>query len=209
MDSYSEPVILSKAPWLKVGVVSDTHVPDRAAALHPDLVAALEAEDVDLIFHLGDISIPAVVKTLEEIAPVYAVRGNRDLFYGRALPRALRLKLNGTKTTLLHGQGGLADYVIDKWFYLRQGYAFERYERVLLRLAPQARVIIFGHTHRPETRWEQDRLFFNPGAAANPGARKLKPTFGILWYHSEGYVEGKIIPLDGAQLINRRWRRDG
>jgi len=209
MDCHSEPVILSKAPWLKVGVVSDTHVPDRAATLHPGLVAALAAEDVDLIFHLGDISLPSVVRTLEEIAPVYAVRGNRDLFYGRTLPRALRLELNGIKTTLLHGQGGVADYAIDKWFYIRQGYAFERYEKVLLKLAPQARVIVFGHTHCPEVRWKQDRLFFNPGAAANPGTKKLNPTFGVLWYHSEGCVDGKIFPLDGAQLKFRRWRRDG
>ena len=209
MELEFEPIILSKAPELKVGVVADTHVPDRANALHPGLVAALEAQAVDAIFHLGDICTPSVLKTLREIAPVYAVRGNRDIFYGEALPRMLRLEVNGVSTVLLHGQGELADYALDKWFYLRSGYVFERYEEVLLKLTAETdRVIVFGHTHRPEACWREGRFYFNPGAASNPGVRKLKPSFGVLWYDLGGCVDGKIILLEGAQLNRRRWQRN-
>jgi predicted phosphodiesterase len=46
---------------------------------------------------------PVSVKDFEEIAPVYAVRGNRDIFYGEALPE-LRLEVNGVSTVLLMGR---------------------------------------------------------------------------------------------------------
>ncbi len=206
MPRASELIHITKSPVLKVGVVSDTHIPDRVNELHPGLIAALRAEAVDAIFHLGDICIPAVVTTLQEVAPVYAIRGNRDLLYPGRFPAVLRLEINGVQTTLAHGQGSVKDYVLDKWHYLWEGYQFERYEKVLLRLAPETGVVVFGHTHRPEVRWKQERLFFNPGAVTNPDWGKLRPTFGVLWYHSDGCVEGKIIPLNGAHLKNRRWK---
>jgi predicted phosphodiesterase len=53
------------------------------------------------------------------------------------------------------------------------------------------RVIVFGHTHRPEACWREGRFYFNPGAASNPGVRKLKPSFGVLWYDLGGCVDGK------------------
>ncbi len=66
------------APILKVGVVADTHIPDRAAALHPGLLPALRAAGVGAILHAGDVSTHAVLEQLGEIAPVRVARGNRD-----------------------------------------------------------------------------------------------------------------------------------
>ena len=54
-----------------IGVISDTHGLIRDQALK-----ALQGSDV--IFHAGDVGSPEIIKTLEEIAPVYAVRGNTD-----------------------------------------------------------------------------------------------------------------------------------
>ena len=104
-EDRSERIRLSKSPCLKVGVVSDTHVPDRVNALHPELLAGLKAESVDVIFHLGDICIPSVIEALQAVAPVYAIRGNRDPFFRRRIPAMLHLEINGVSTTLLHGQG--------------------------------------------------------------------------------------------------------
>ena len=207
-EDRSERIKLSKSPWLKVGVVSDTHVPDRVNALHPELLAALMAESVDVIFHLGDISVPSVIKALQAVAPVYSIRGNRDLFFRRSIPTMLRLEINGVSTTLLHGQGSVLDYILDKLSYVWSGYQFERYEKVVMKLAPEADVVVFGHTHRPEARREQNRLLFNPGAVTNPDKGNLRPTFGVLWYYSTSCVESKIIPLKGAHLKYRRWIRE-
>jgi uncharacterized protein len=61
----------------RVGVISDTHIPKRAARVHD---AALRLfEDVELILHAGDLSSLAVVDQLAAYAPVEAVQGNVEL----------------------------------------------------------------------------------------------------------------------------------
>ncbi len=62
----------------KLGVVADTHVPDKAKTLNPQVLAILRQAEVSAILHAGDISSPGVLTALGEIAPVYAVLGNRD-----------------------------------------------------------------------------------------------------------------------------------
>src|SRR5262245_6561269 len=54
-----------------IGVVSDTH-----GLLRPEAVRRLRG--VDRIVHAGDIGAPEVLRALEAIAPVTAVRGNHD-----------------------------------------------------------------------------------------------------------------------------------
>ncbi len=54
-----------------LGVISDTHGLARPQAL--DALAG-----VDLILHAGDIGNQQVLDTLNQIAPVVAVRGNND-----------------------------------------------------------------------------------------------------------------------------------
>src|SRR4029077_19303678 len=56
---------------MKVGVVSDTH-----GLLRPEVIPALAG--VERILHLGDVGDPAILKSLEKIAPVTAIRGNVD-----------------------------------------------------------------------------------------------------------------------------------
>ncbi len=54
-----------------VGIISDTH-----GLLRPEALAALAG--VELILHAGDVGAPTVLRGLERIAPVRAVRGNND-----------------------------------------------------------------------------------------------------------------------------------
>ncbi len=54
---------------MKIGVVSDTH-----GLLRPEVLPALAG--VDQILHLGDVGSPSILKSLGQIAPVHAVRGN-------------------------------------------------------------------------------------------------------------------------------------
>ena len=62
----------------RLGVVADTHIPDRVRSLHPDLLPGLKAANAEVILHAGDICSPVVLAELSQVAPVVAVRGNRD-----------------------------------------------------------------------------------------------------------------------------------
>lgn len=184
-------------PLLRVGVVADTHVPDRVKRLHPGLLPALDAAGVNLILHAGDVCVPDVLTALGEIAPVMAVRGNRDwAFYGR-LPLALHLTLAEAPVVLLHGHGGWWPYLVDKWKYFWKGYEFERYRRLLEPAAGEAKVVVFGHTHRRENRWCNGRLFFNPGSAGL-NLPQQRPSYGILSVYSGGLVNDQIFDLEGT-----------
>lgn len=190
---------------LTVAVVADTHVPDRVGALHPRLVSTLQEMQPNLILHAGDICAPGVLDTLRQVAPVEAVRGNRDWVFARVLPAVCTLNLNGVQVTLLHGHGNLRDYVVDKWHYLRQGYRYERYAHVVRKSAGDARVIVFGHTHHPECRWEGDVLMFNPGSASLGPNRNGYPSFGILNISEDGGVEGAVHFLGELKWMGKGW----
>jgi putative phosphoesterase len=190
---------------IRIGVVADTHVPDRARTLHPELIAQLTASRVSRILHAGDICIPGVLDQLAQIAPVTAVGGNRDLLFRSRLPLIRFMEIAGISMALVHGHGGFLPYLLDKWYYLVEGFRQERYINRLNRLAPEAKVIVFGHTHQPANLWQAGKLFFNPGSASIVPFHSGNPSFGILHFSASGNVHGEVIKLNGARLENRRW----
>jgi|WetSurMetagenome_2_1015567.scaffolds.fasta_scaffold431842_2 putative phosphoesterase len=202
-----EIVDATDADGLTVGVVSDTHIPDRAGSLHPEMLDLFRAHRVDLILHAGDICIPSVLASLEKVAPVYAVRGNRDFVFGSRLPLVRYLKLAGIQVMLMHGHGGMARYIYDKWFFLRDGYSYQRYQHMLHTTWPQARVVVFGHTHHPENRMEQGRLIFNPGSSSQipKMMKKDYPSIGILHLRPGEEPGGEVLLMKGADLSGRKW----
>jgi len=122
-------IILPQSNPFVVGVVSDTHIPDRVKELHPFLLDELKKTHVQLILHAGDISIGSVLTALETIAPVRAVTGNRDILLSRQLPAARRIEIYGSSITLIHGHLGLYIYWKDKINHILQGYSFSRYQK--------------------------------------------------------------------------------
>lgn len=191
-----------------LGVVADTHVPDRVNALHPGLLSALKSAGVEQILHAGDACIRQVIEELESVAPVTVVRGNRDWMLSPLPPWRVTLELNGVRVAMAHGQGSFFTYWLDKFFFVFQGYRFERYQRVVATAAPEADVYVFGHTHRAENRMDGGRLFFNPGSASFgfiEGSRH--PSFGLLTILPDGRVQGEICPLNGWRVVQGRWER--
>ncbi|MCJ7623659.1 MAG: metallophosphatase family protein [Anaerolineaceae bacterium] len=189
---------------LTVGVVSDTHIPDRVRNLHPGVIPTLKSKAVDLILHAGDVSTQSVIDDLEQVAPLMMVRGNRDLVFLKRQPVFRRLELAGTQVVLLHGHGGVFRYFWDKFRNVFDGYRLGRYLPVLLQHAPNAKVYIFGHTHYPENIWIDGKLIFNPGSAGG-GGPGLLPSIGVLKFKNNGQVLGEIIFLDGSYKKFRRW----
>jgi len=120
-----------------IGVISDTH-----GLLRPQAVQALEG--VELIIHAGDIGDPKILRRLERIAPVHAVRGNTDRGdWAADLPQSLVVEMDGVHLYVLH-------------------------ELFCLDLDPAAagfNAVIFGHSHRPHLEHQNGVLFLNPGSA--------------------------------------------
>jgi putative phosphoesterase len=68
-----------------LGVLADTHIPDRVPTLNPRVIQVFRQAQVSAILHAGDVSVPQVLAELEKIAQVYAVRGNRDIFLSQEI----------------------------------------------------------------------------------------------------------------------------
>jgi putative phosphoesterase len=183
-----------------IGVVADTHVPDRAPGLPAGLVEQLRAAQVSHILHAGDVCVPQILRELEKVAPVTAVRGNRDFLFSPPLPMSTEVELAGVRIGLVHGHGGWWKYWLDKFAYVFVGYRIDRYYRVALSACPSARVLVFGHSHRPENIWMDGRLVFNPGTVLgfHFGPYQFSASYGLLRIASNGDVAGQIIRLGSA-----------
>lgn len=181
---------------LIIGVVSDTHVPDRARRLHPGVVPLFREAGVAAILHAGDVSVRRVLDELETIAPVYAVRGNRDWIALRELPDALQLTFDGVTVGLTHGHGRWWNYAMNRVEYMVSGYRLGMFLPRLLETFPAAQVIVFGHVHRALNYRVGDQLVFNPGSPHFPDGEALSPSVGLL-HIENGAVSAEIVPLAG------------
>lgn len=189
-----------------LAVVADTHLPDRVDGFHPDLLDELRQKHVDAILHAGDICVPEAILELEQIAPVFSVLGNRDIFFMAHLPEVRLLNFAGFKITLLHGHGKWIRYLLNKLRMYMAGYRLEIFLPDILKSVPESDVVVFGHLHRPVALWyNEDTFLFNPGSSSQVSSPARYPSYGILRLEKGKKVEGDIIELNGYKIRNRRW----
>jgi putative phosphoesterase len=180
----------------RIGVLADTHIPDRLKALPAALFEVLEG--VDLILHAGDISQPRVLDELRRLAPVVAVQGNRDLFNraGRGLPLDVIVEVGSLRIGMTHGHGGLAQYVKEKLAYLTVGYYFSHYHARVRERFADVHAIVFGHTHYPINQIRQGVLLFNPGAVGPDYKTRYGPSAGRITVDTaHNRLSGEVLPL--------------
>lgn len=148
---------------MRIGVVADTHCPEFLDELPAALFERLAG--VDLILHAGDVGGAETLDRLAALAPVEAVRGDHDPALD--LPRMRSVEVAGRKIAIVHGNRGrlyeepltfLGTVTLGR-LWLAPGLA-----RWLRRQAPDADVIIYGHTHAARIEREDGALIFNPGA---------------------------------------------
>jgi putative phosphoesterase len=178
-----------------VAVLTDTHVPDRNPQLPEKLLTALRDIKPDAIFHTGDISLLSVLIQLKSIAPLYAVRGNRDFIFGHDLPHCRRMSIGGVNVALTHGHGSLFRYISDKAQYYNVGYDFDRYRRYFDHDFPDAHLVIFGHTHTPVDLEINNRRYFNSGATYPCQSNDFKPCIGRIVFGGHGKYSTSLINL--------------
>ena len=132
----------------RIAVLSDTH-----GLLRPEVVAAITG--CDAIIHGGDINKPEILDRLEEIAPVWVVRGNNDKEWAAHIPATLTFQIEDCRFFLVHNKKEVPKDLtgID--------------------------VVIFGHSHKYFEQAIDGRLWLNPGSC---GKRRFDQeiTFAIL-----------------------------
>ncbi|MCC7558831.1 MAG: metallophosphoesterase [Methanobacterium sp.] len=158
-----------------IGVISDTHIPERSIYI-PEKVFEI-FENVDLILHAGDLVSLQVKDQLEEIAPTICVQGNMDRYKGLKLPEREKLDLEGIPIGLAHGE------------------VFPRGDTQQLRyigLEMGVEVLITGHTHWSFIKELPDMLLLNPGSPTVP--RLSDPSVMIIDL-KERKLDAKIVKI--------------
>lgn len=184
---------------ITLGLIADTHIPDRRSSLHPQILPAFKAAGVAAILHAGDICAPQVLERLETVAPVYAVRGNRDWVLLRHLPAARLLEFGGIRVAMAHGHGRWRNYFLDRVNYIFNGFQLERYTPRLLSAFTDAHVIVFGHTHRRLIQWAGGQLLINPGSPHVSEEVDQQGTLGLLHISDGGELKAEFIFLDSVE----------
>ena len=134
-----------------IGLISDTHIPDRAKEIPEKVFEAFS--EVDLIMHAGDLTSPKVIDDLEQIAPVMAIQGNMDRARGIDLPAAKVIEAEGLKIGIVHGE-----------VYPRA----DTQQLVYLAKELDADILISGHSHQPKIEQTDGVLLLNPGSPIVP-----------------------------------------
>lgn len=191
----------------RLAVVGDTHVPDRMSKLHPQLMAELDRQKPDGIVHTGDCSTSSVLHQFAAIAPVLAVRGNRDWFIEGLLPTSETFTIFGQKVSCTHGHGSLFHYLLEKVKYFTIGYQQDHYTEMLQKEFPDSRLIIFGHSHTCMNEWFDSQLFFNPGSSVHVPNPRCGRTFGMIEITPDGLIHADLLPLSGWKRNGRDWVR--
>lgn len=136
---------------MKIGVISDTHIPVTVSEVPGKLIKALEG--CDLILHAGDLIELSVIESLEKISKVEAVYGNMDSAKVCSKLKDKKIINAGNKKIgLMHGYGDPDNLVS----ILKQEFSAQKPD-----------IIVFGHSHRPMNEYIDDVLFFNPGSATD------------------------------------------
>ncbi|HEX7623146.1 MAG TPA: metallophosphoesterase family protein [Anaeromyxobacteraceae bacterium] len=162
---------------MRVGLVSDTH-----GLLEPRLAELFRG--CDLILHAGDVVAAPVLEALSRLAPVTAVRGNNDRAPAFAhLPELAEVALGDVRAILVHQIGS-------------RGRLLRSVREAVARTG--ARLLVYGHSHRPVAVVEDGLLRVNPGAAG-PRRFRLPRSAGLLELDGRR-IAVRIFDLDRPDL---------
>ena len=132
---------------MRLCVISDTHIPDRAAGLPRRLLEEIRA--ADQLIHAGDFTTVEAYETIARLNSMIAVRGNIDeATLAERLERTVTFEAGKFKVGVTHGFGR-AESVFDN---------------VKKEFDASYHLVIFGHSHSPCEEKIGKTLYFNPGS---------------------------------------------
>jgi len=162
---------------MKIGVIADTHIPDRAKEIPRQVLEAFRG--VDMVIHAGDMVDLKVLEQLKAVCSnVKAVWGNMDPYeVKKALPEKEVIQVGSIRIGVMHGYG-LPSKLI--------GLMAEVFKNENVNL------IIFGHSHSAVNEKRGNIIYFNPGSATDK-IFALHNSYGIIEINDK--IEAKIIKL--------------
>lgn len=151
---------------MRVGLISDTH-----GLLRPEAVAFLRGSDA--IVHAGDIGDADILRGLNAVAPVTAVRGNNDKGrWAKAIAESQVLQVGDVFIYVLHD---LKELDLDP-------------------VAAGFQVVVSGHSHKPAMQTRNSVLYVNPGSA---GPRRFRLPIAVAELEIAGpSVKANLVELD-------------
>jgi putative phosphoesterase len=161
---------------MRVGVLSDTHIPEITEDLPSSIYK--DFSNIDLIIHAGDIVDLNTLKKLKKINVVEAVCGNMDYPEVRKLLKQKEIiNVGGFKIGIFHGWGPPSGLIA----LLKGEFKNQKVD-----------CIVFGHSHNPVSAVDAGVLYFNPGS---PTDKIFAPynSYGILEISDK--ITGKIIKI--------------
>ena len=162
---------------MRIIVISDTHIPERAKGLPEKLLEAFK--QADMIIHAGDF---ADLSILEEIRgtckTVKAVAGNMDHDEVKeCLPEKEIIEVGKFRIGVMHGWGAPANLLQ----LLEESFKNDKVD-----------LVIFGHSHKAFNEKRGNTLYFNPGS---PTDQIFSPfnSYGIIEINDK--IEARIIKI--------------
>jgi putative phosphoesterase len=182
---------------VRIGVISDTHIPSLSPVL-PDRLAAI-FKGLDIILHAGDVCELYMLEQLQETYTLtFGVWGESDSEDVRHyVDEKQVVRFGNRRVGLIHGhqfgpqQRGILGRLRHLFGARPESGAWPSF--LLEQFAgDDVHAIVFGHTHQPYVKLHDGILLFNPGAAL-PGPGRT-PSAGILDV-GERSITGKIVYL--------------
>jgi putative phosphoesterase len=164
---------------MRIGLISDTHIPEAMPELWPHVFAMFDG--CEAILHAGDIYDIAVIDGLSAVAPTFAARGNGDDGSGGrdTQPHDDRLR---EAWVLEHGgfRIGLTHHMpIPEQTHYTVAKAVDRHFD-----GADLDVIVYGDTHVEHIATIDDILCVNPGSPTFP--HNLTTQFGTIGFLDVG-----------------------
>jgi putative phosphoesterase len=172
----------------RLGLMSDTHMPERLAYLPSNLAQIFAG--VDFILHAGDVGELWVLDELSTIAPVIAVHGNDETADAiRELPYKQLVTVAGQRILAWHSH---YPERIDEMASRTDDAFLPKLERIADHgRRAGASIVFFGHWHIPLTHRFEDVFLINAGtfASGNWFTRTLRQTVALIQFYTDGSFE--------------------
>jgi hypothetical protein len=165
---------------MRIGLLSDTHLPNERRNLWDEVRTAFQG--VDLVLHAGDIVHPMVLDWLQEIAPVLAAQGNNDWGWSDVRMSPVQLMdAAGWRLAMVHDMEPEDRPIADLLkIYLKD----ERPD-----------VIVTGHTHFERLDYRDSVLQINPGSPTLPHLYSFRLGTVAILDLDPGRLDAKILRL--------------
>lgn len=175
---------------MKIGVLADTHIPDRRRSLPPGVLEIFSS--VEIVLHAGDITQMELLRQLQEqVSLTFAVSGDKDNGSVKSNLQELQvLEFGGVRIGLLHGNRDSRTELIERarGIFRPWQYTPAYFDYILSRFT-DVDAIVFGHTHIPYAKIHNGIFLFNPGSLV---PRVGEPSVGLLEIDTRG-IRGRII----------------